>query len=209
MPAPRWPGSSRPEVTIRNKCDASKWQAYTVANTPVDASGYVEFPVVWLRGNGTVPEQRTLISAIAGGVTVNVTPIPPLHASSGHVEIDGQLIIFDFAHPFVGANYISPGLTKRQWYAGQAMTGFIAASNVSAANLVGRLAAFCFTAANSMIAYEQNERNGYQMPMAGADRNAPATPVTPPETAPAQQAILQPPPPSPTVKAAWPRKIIS
>jgi hypothetical protein len=198
------------EVTIKNKADPTKTQVYTVSNTPVDATGYFEYPVVWTRGNGPIPEQRTLISAVTvtASVAVEVAPMKALKACTPvHTDVSGQLITFDFAYPFEGLHLMSPGMTLRQYYAAQAMLGFIAGSNVPASNLVGKVAAFAFTAADSMIAFEAKERAGYLMPVAGSDRNAPATSVTIPEVD--DGASLRPPPASPTTKAVWPRKIIS
>ena len=194
------------EVVIANKTDPTKNQTYAVTAAPVDATSYVEYPVVWRRGNA-VPEQRTTLAAASISVSVQVNPPLALRAETNtHTEVSGQLITFDFAFPWQGKNYTSPGMTLRQYYAGRAMQGFIAGSNVPAANLVGKVAAYAFTVANSLIAFEEKERLGYHMPPAGSDRNAPTAPPSPP---PPEDASVLKPPLSPTMKQVWPRKIIS
>src|SRR5207342_3969110 len=89
----------------------------------------------------------------------------------------------DFAYPFAGSDYVCPGMTMRQWYATNAMLGFIS-SNTSAANLVGRVAVYAFQVADSMIAFEEKERQGYTIPVVGGNRNAAAPkPVPDPDQA--------------------------
>ena len=228
------------EITLTNKSDSTKWQTYSVSANPIDNTGYVDFPVVWLRGAAAIPVQRTLmttaqaalvnvtgqsLTAAVGAaavqavrrVAVNVTG-QPLTAALGtatvqlphpisvdvtgeavtaaigtntvkttqHAEvfvtspmlcmkvqtndltdIKGQAISFDYAYPFEGQNLSSPGMTIRQYYASQAMMGFIAAAP-PAANLVGALANFSFQVADSMINYEKAEKAGFKHPMAGS-----------------------------------------
>ena len=69
-----------------------------------------------------------------------------LKAHVGTIDITGQLVTREFAYPFEGRNYTSPGMTIRQWYAGMALQGFISKS--VAANLIGTLPVYCFKLAD-------------------------------------------------------------
>lgn len=127
-------------------------------------------------------------------------------AIAGHVHLPSQAFPSDTPIGF------SAGMTLRQYYAAQAMMGFISAGQ-PAANLVGRLAQYSFQVADSMIAYEQKEAAGIVAPPVGGDRDARAVPpvaVAPisvvPPSVPGQQQM---PPASQTMKAVWPRKVIT
>jgi len=208
-------------VRLRDKDDAAKWQSFLITGVPIDRGVYVEYPVTWQAGGTNLATQRINLDVLTAHTVIPVTGFR-LGIKTNEVDIEGQLVSFDFAYPHTGTKYTTPGLTIRQYYAAQAMMGFISASNVSAAQLAGKVAAYAFTAADSMIAYEEKERAGYQMPPAGSDRNSPATPAPIPELEQQSvqgrgvqqvQAAFSPTPPSPspspTLKTVWPRKIIS
>jgi hypothetical protein len=224
------------DVSLANKSDPTKAQVYTLTGNPVDAGTYVDYPVVWKStgSGGAFPAQRTTVDVISTNVTAPVTgmklttaignvtadpkqsvtviataPVLMMKIHMGETEIAGQQIIFDYAYPFLGKDYTNPGLTIRQWYATHAMTGFIAASNTNAANLIGRLAVYAFQVADSMIAFEEKERQGYTIPVVGGDRNAQAPKPTvdvggTPPTAAEEQI-----PSGRSIRSIWPREIIS
>lgn len=81
----------------------------------------------------------------------------------------GTPVATDFAYPSALGFGEALGLTKRQWFAGQALAGLF--SNPAAINMPGAgLANMCFAAADNMIAYEQREAEGELPPVAGEDR---------------------------------------
>jgi hypothetical protein len=123
------------EIYFQDKDNFTKWQVYRVTAPPIPQTNHIEYPVVWVRGGGIpVPEQRIFL-AIDEVSTAEVLASP-------------------YVYPSTTAFGISLGLTIRQFYAGQAMTGFIA-SNALASNLVGRLPDYAFRVADSMIEYER------------------------------------------------------
>lgn len=190
------------DVRLTDIADAAKWQSYTLTAVALDKGTYVECPVVWKAGGLTLLATRVVVDLPVVSVYAPVTGFA-LATSIHPVSVGGQLVTFDFAYPFEGKNYTSPGLTKRQWYATHAMMGFISGAT-SASNLVGRLAPFAFQVADSMIAFEEKEAAGFRPPPVGTDRSAPAAP--PPTTGPQQRSA---PKPLPMPRSVWPRKIIS
>jgi len=162
---------------IQTRDDAARWHDFVISAPPVDKSTYYEIPIVWQKGGQPLAQQRTLLSApgivtyaagsamtaSTGTLTakiqqqVYVSGIPLL-AEAGAVATSGVTIHREYAYPFDNAAGVSTGMTLRQWYAGQALVGFIAAGR--AANLIGRLPQFCFKLADSMIELEQAEMSG-------------------------------------------------
>lgn len=224
---------------IQTRDDAARWNNYVVSGTPINQGGvYTEIPVTWQSGGQPLAQQRTLLSTEAVNVQVPVTS-PALAASAGSVgvstpvpiknvtvAVQGLVLRAESGAPtIISGNYLpgyafpgdtpagfSHGMTMRQYYAGQAIVGFIAASNVPATNLVGRLADFCFTLADSMIAYEQREAAGYVRPIVGSDRNQRIAPVSgaapkPSVTGARTMASAEKAPPQ--TKTVFPRRIIS
>jgi hypothetical protein len=111
-------------------------------------------------------------AASAVNMFVEVTS-PALHAHISRVTISGQLITFDYAYPFQGAHYTNPGLSKRQWYAGLALEGFIANAASPTANLIDQKAvSWCFKAADAMIEFEQGQVEGEPPRVAGQEKTA-------------------------------------
>jgi len=93
-------------------------------------------------------------------VSIPVTA-PVMKADSGSVDIVGHIYLPGMAYPSDTPVGFSPGMTLRQFYAGQAIMGFISASNVPASNLMGgKLAEYAFKLADSLIAYEKGEATG-------------------------------------------------
>ena len=78
---------------------------------------------------------------------------PGMVVDAGYPIVTGHVVVDEFAFPFDNPVGISGGLTKRQFYASQALIGFI--SNSIAANLIGNVAAYCFKVADSMVAEEE------------------------------------------------------
>ena len=193
------------ELSITNKANSSKWQVYVVSGSPVDNAGYTEFPITWRRGGSTIPEQRLYLAVVSTNVTANATgqqiaaSTGPVTVSTkqgvvvdvvmstcarvqaGRLDISGQLMTREFAYPFQGKNYTSPGMTLRQYYVGQAITGFLA-SGGPIGNLIGKGAAYCFQVANSMIEYEAKQFGppAFNLP--------PVPSAAPPQAAPPQSA---------------------
>jgi len=129
------------EIYFQDKDNFTKWQVYKVTAPPISQSNYIEYPVVWVRGGGvTVPEQRIFL-AIDEIATAEVLASP-------------------YAFPSSTAFGVTMGLTIRQHYASQAMVGFIANQSPAANLLGGKLAEYCFKAADSMIAFERGEKAG-------------------------------------------------
>jgi len=156
------------DIRLDNKTDASKWQTYTVTGPPVTVTTHLEYPVAWKAGGGAITQQRSLLYSLpAGNVSVPLEPHHSLEAHVGNVDITGQLVIRDFAFPFQGKTYTNTGLSIRQWYAGQAMVGFLSGKAVNA-NLIGTLATYAFKVADSMIAFEEAESDGTPQPIVGA-----------------------------------------
>ena len=223
------PGCS---IRIQDKVDATKWQSYAITGEPVANTGYVELKTTWLAGGPNVASgQNIMLSFIAVAVRVTsnamtvhggspVASIPVrvavqspgvMQVSPGMVNAAGLIQLPGQAFPSNTPAGFSPGMTLRQYYAAQAMMGFISATP-PAGNLVGRLSEFAFTVADSMIAYEVREAEGYRPPLVGTNRNLP---LPLPGAQPQQLAGMRkagkaaPPPPQPSAKVVFPRKIIS
>jgi hypothetical protein len=97
------------------------------------------------RGNGTVPQQRVIFVILPGSQTA------------------------DYAYPSTSPAGTHLGLTTEQYYATQAMIGFIGAG--VAENLVyGQLAEWSFTVAKSMAAQEKRVAKGESRPPAGTPK---------------------------------------
>jgi hypothetical protein len=122
----------------------------------------------------TAPAAQSAVGTVAvkTSVMVNVVGLC-LRAHVGPVSVTGQLVTFDYAYPFQGIHYTSPGMTIRQYYVGQAITGFLA-SGGPISNLIGKGAELCFKVADSMIEYEAK--------MAGPPRIVSTPPVPAPPT---------------------------
>jgi hypothetical protein len=160
-------------IDITDKDDPAKWQRYSVTAQPTNKGSYVEVPVVWNAGGSNVVQQRVTLTLPLADAVTTVTGFA-LHTKLGGVGITGQLVTRDFAFPFDGKVYTSPGMTLRQWYAGQAIIGFCSVANTTTANLMGgKLAEYVFKLADSLIAFEAREAAGYQRPPVGSDPNAP------------------------------------
>lgn len=103
--------------------------------------------------------------AFAGAVTVvakqstsvNVTSPIAMQTAVGNVDITGHVFLPDQAFPSDTHAGFSVGMTLRQFYAAHAMQGFI--SNSVAANLIGKIAPYCFKVADSLLEYEANEKD--------------------------------------------------
>jgi hypothetical protein len=92
-----------------------------------------------------------------------------MHAATNKVEVIGRVYMPGQAYPSDTPIGFSPGMTLRQYYAGQAVTGFIAASNVPASNLMGgKLAEYAFKLADSLIKFEKDEAAGKKPPIVGS-----------------------------------------
>lgn len=176
-------------IHLETKGDPTRWQNYTITGEPVTNAGYVQLTVTWLAGAANLAQTSVILNTVAvavratgGAMTVQTkavtftsrvsvyiaSPMLEMKAQTNDLtDIRGQAISFDYAYPFEGRNLASPGMTLRQFYASQAMMGFIAAAP-PAANLVGALANFSFQVADSMIHYERAEKAGFKHPMAGS-----------------------------------------
>lgn len=133
------------EIYIQDKDDATKYQAYRVVGLPINNTAYLQYPIVWTRGNGTVPQQRVIFVILPGSQTA------------------------DYAYPSTSPAGTHLGLTTEQYYATQAMIGFIGAG--VAENLVyGQLAEWSFTVAKSMAAQEKRVAKGESRPPAGTPK---------------------------------------
>jgi len=161
------------DIRLNDKADPAKWQSYTLTAAPLDKGTYIECPAIWKAGGLTLLAARLIVDLPLVEVSVAVTGFR-LDTDVGHVSVSGQLLTREFAFPFEGRNYTSPGLTIRQYYASQAIVGFISAPNATAANLMGgRLAEYCFKLADSMLEYEAREALGYMPPLVGTPPNSP------------------------------------
>ena len=132
-------------LRLRDKDDQTKWQSFTVSGTPVNKTDYWEYPVIWQAGDQPVAQQRIFIDIPTASASVDLQGLT-LNANTGTVDISGQLLTREFAYPFQGLHYTSPGMTLRQYYVGQAITGFLA-SGGPIGNLIGKGAAYCFQVA--------------------------------------------------------------
>lgn len=148
----------------------SALQASTFAPTIIQGAG-ISVPVI-----GQSAQSRVGATTFRQDQHIELI-VACLKAQTSAVDVSGQLITHDYFHPFEGLHLTSPGLTIRQWYAGQALTGFIANSQRPAANLIGKVADYCFKVADSMIAYEAKQKAGELTPPAGG---RPMPPVQPP-----------------------------
>jgi hypothetical protein len=158
-------------IRLENKNDPSKWQVYAVTGMPVVSASHVEYPVIWVEGGVAIPQQRTFVSTEpAGNASIPVDITPLMKANVGSVEVIGHILREDLVFPSDGPHGFAPGLTKRQWYAGQAMVGFISAAPANAPLMGGRLAEYCFKAADSMLALEAAEEAGKTPPLVGSRR---------------------------------------
>jgi hypothetical protein len=158
-------------IRLENKNDPSKWQNYTVTGPANAFLSHVEYPVAWVDGGGAVPQQRTFLHALPSGATsVPVDIMPLMAANVGSVEVIGHILREDLVFPSDGPHGFAPGLTKRQWYAGQAMVGFISAAPANAPLMGGRLAEYSFKVADSMLALEAAEEAGKTPPLVGSKR---------------------------------------
>ena len=177
-------------VMLRDKTDPTKWQQFLVTGPSVAKTDYWEVPITWMSGGAVLAQQRvyfenpgiqvsvtgTAATVSGGAVTVDLSRHVridvtgnEMQALAGVIDIQGQLVTREFAYPFQGKYYSSPGMTLRQYYVGQAITGFLA-SGGPIGNLIGVGAELCFRVADSMIAFEAK--------MAGPPRIA-STPQVP------------------------------
>jgi hypothetical protein len=171
-------------LDMHDKDDPLKWQHYVVTAPPIDKGTYWEIPVAWLKGGNAVTQQRIMFSCVGirvavtgrqmavsrGSLTVDLSKSVTVYLQGAAmiartpatIESTGETIHHEYAFPFSNAAGISPGMTLRQWYAGQAAMGFISAN--PAANLVGKLSQLAFRVADSMIAFERREAAGFIEP---------------------------------------------
>jgi hypothetical protein len=155
-------------IKLHDLNDTTKWHDFAVTAAPIKQVDYWDYPVNWQTGGGnSLTAGKVAINLPTIGISVSVTAPAALHVATNHVDITGQLIIRDFAYPFQGIHYTNPGLTRRQWYAGMAMQGWIANAASPAANLIGKIADYCFKVADSMIEHEDAEAAGESQPVAG------------------------------------------
>jgi len=153
------------EVYFQDKDDATKWQAYKVTAAPTNSGTYMTFPIVWTRGNGIVPQQRAIFVILPGGAQD------------------------DYAYPSTTPVGTHLGVTVKQYYATEAMIGFITGG--VAQNLTsGQLAEWSFQVAESMVVQDRMKASGINRPPAGTPkrnaRGARQTAINPqPQTLPA------------------------
>jgi hypothetical protein len=165
---------------LRDKDDVAKWQDFTVSGPPVLKTDYWEYPVIWQAGGIALVQQRIFVDIPTAHVSIEVGGFR-LEAKTSAATVTGKLVTREFAYPFQGEHYISPGMTLRQYYVGQAITGFLA-SGGPIGNLIGKGAAYCFQVADSMIEYEAKQ-------VGPPIFNLPPVPVaSPPQAAPPQSA---------------------
>lgn len=199
-------------IRLQTRDDATRWQIYAISADPINQGGtYTEIPVTWQSGGAPLAQQRTLLTSTASlqvpvtspavaasvgnaAVSINVRTLvgsAPMTALAGTPSTDTVRFLPGYAFPGTSPDGISLGMTLRQWYAGQAIVGFV--SSNPAANLIGRLPQFCFRLADSMIAFEAAEVAGFiESPI---PTNAPPRGQ---QTPPTQQAVA----PSPTQAVA-------
>lgn len=163
-------------IRLTTNSDATKWNEYTVSAAPVNRTTYWEYPVLWQAGGANpMTAAKVAVDTPYIDIAYQVRPMPAMQMTEpGSVTIAGQLMAFDYAYPFIGKTYTSPGLTKRQWYAGMAMQGFVA-SNAIVANLIGKISDYSFRLADSMIAAEKQQEEGVAPPIAGQAKTPPTT----------------------------------
>lgn len=154
-------------------------QRTNLTNVSVPVSVTVQSPAAMQASVGTASINLTTTASVTSAAmqasvgtvsSFKLTMIFPItmdaecEAQTGNVRVIGHVHLPDMAYPSDTPNGFSEGMTLRQWYAGQAMTGFIA-SQAPAANLIDRLAYYCFKAADSMMAYEVQEKTGIVPPV--------------------------------------------
>jgi hypothetical protein len=162
-------------INLHDLNDATKWHDFVVTAAPIKQTDYWDYPVSWQAGGGVnLSAGKIMIDLPFIDIAYQVRPMPALSIVSGHVTISGQLVTFDYAYPFQGKIYTSPGLTKRQYYAAMAMQGFVA-SNAVVANLIGKISDYSFKLADSMIAAEKQQEEGVTPPIAGQAKTPPTT----------------------------------
>jgi hypothetical protein len=153
-------------LRLQDEDEPTKWQSYTVSGPPVVATNHFEFPVTWITGQNTLPAQRITLDVLPPAHVQAPVSGLRLSVSMGQVDVRGYVQQPDYAFAFDLPMGYSPGLTKRQYYAGQALVGFIAAAP-PASNLIGTVAGYCFRVADSMIQFEIDEAAGKRPPQAG------------------------------------------
>ena len=199
------PGCS---VRLVTKGDATKWQSYAISGEPIQQSGYVELTVTWLAGGTNLAQAAVMFTPIAmmvratgsavttqiGSATTSIRVSIPVAstdmvASVGEVGVVGDILLSGQAFPSVTPMGFSPGMTLRQWYAGQAMLGF--ASNSVIANLIGKVSAYAFKVADSMIEYEAMMKGppAITLPPVGTIPPPPTPPSQAPSTVPIEEVL--------------------
>lgn len=134
-----------------------------------------------------VEGQTIILDRVAGMRVYGTAPV-----------IRGDIYTYDYAYPGITPLGTSQGLTKRQWYAGQALMGLMA--NPDTLNMPGQsltnpgggkgLALMAFAAADAMLDYEIAEAEGWTPPLAGSERPEPKGPQSAPATAtPEEMAV--------------------
>ena len=142
--------------------------------------------VTRLAGNAAMIQLGSPVASIAVSIPVASTDMV---ASVGEVDIVGDILLSGQAFPSVTPMGFSPGMTLRQWYAGQAMLGF--ASNSVIANLIGKVSAYAFKVADSMIEYEAMMKGppAITLPPVGTIPSPPAPPSQAPSTVPIEEVL--------------------
>jgi hypothetical protein len=84
-----------------------------------------------------------------------------MRAETSAVDVKGHILIPGMVYPFDTPTGFSLGMTLRQFYAAQALMGWVASTaGTPTANLIGKAAEFSFKAADNLIAFEKAEAAG-------------------------------------------------
>lgn len=125
-------------IYLQDKDDSTKWQTYRVTGAPADNVTHMTYPIEWIEGAGTIPQQR-IILVVQNAVEPPVEP--PVEPG------------------------ILPRMTLRQFYAAHAMNGLLA-SAATLANLKDR-SEWAFRVADQMIKFEADEAADIPTPLVG------------------------------------------
>lgn len=138
-----------------------------ISPTLTSLVGYPAFKLGWTQP--VTGQQVQALVGIAGAMSLSARIFVSgmeLNAFVGdEFAVNARWLIPNQAFPFDLPIGFSPGMTMRQYYAASALQGFIAGN--PAANLIGKVAEYCWKVADSMIKAEQMQAEGMQPPIAG------------------------------------------